>query len=506
MGIEIQFLGAAGCVTGSQFLVTAGERRVLVDCGMFQGSPQEVERNFLPFAFEPEALDALLLTHAHLDHCGRVPALVRAGYRGPIHATRATVDLAEIVLRDSAKLQVEFTERWNRRHAARADQAAAEVESEAVAQETDDPSLPERLRSAPPEGRTTIRQPLYDERDVDTTMQQARGCDYDEEVEITDGVTAVFHDAGHILGSAIIELRVTDGDRRRTIVFSGDLGRDSSPILRDPTPLTHADAVVVESTYGNREHGPHDEAIDGLATAIGEVAADEGVMLIPAFAIGRTQEVIWVLDELIRRRRIPRVPLYLDSPMASKATTVYVDHPEVYDEETAGLLRSGDSPLNYPGQHFTDSVEESKAIRHAKRPFMVVAASGMLTGGRVMHHLKDFLPDPHCTLLFIGYQGEGTLGRHIQDGGRTARIDGQEIDVRCRVRVISGFSAHADQHELEAWLAHIGRAGGGSDGRPKRVFIVHGDPPAAEAFAGRIRSELGMEPHVPGHREAVALD
>ncbi len=504
MSISIQFLGAAGCVTGSQFLVTAGERHILVDCGMFQGSPQEVERNRMPFAFEPHLIDAVLLTHAHLDHCGRAPALVRAGYRGPIHATHATGDLAEIVLRDSAKLQVEFAERWNRRHAERAEHAAAAVESEAVAQEVDDPSLPERLRHAPPEGRTTIREPLYDERDVDATMQQVRGCDYGDEVAVSAGVTAVFHDAGHILGSAIIELRVTDGDQQRTIVFSGDLGRDSSPILRDPTPLTHADAVVVESTYGNREHAPHDEAIEALVTAIGEVASDEGVLLVPAFAIGRTQEVIWVLDQLVRDGRIPRVPLYLDSPMASKATTVYVDHPETYDEETAALLRSGDSPLNYPGQEFTDSVEQSKAIRGAKRPFMVVAASGMLTGGRVMHHLKDFLPDPRCTLLFIGYQGEGTLGRHLQDGGRSARIDGQEIEVRCRVRVISGFSAHADQHELEAWLAHFAR-GEGASARPKRVFIVHGDPDAADAFAGRIRTELGMEPHVPQHRESVTL-
>jgi metallo-beta-lactamase family protein len=507
VGIEIQFLGAAGCVTGSQFLVTSGDRRVLVDCGMFQGSPEEVARNQMPFAFNVQRLDALLLTHAHLDHCGRTPALVRAGYDGPIHATRATVDLAEIVLRDSAKLQVEFTERWNRRQARKAAQAAdraAEVESEAVAQEVDDESLPERLRSAPPEGRTDTRQPLYDERDVETTMQQMRGCDYGDEVAVTDGITAVFHDAGHILGSAIIELRVTDGGGLHTIVFSGDLGRDESPILRDPTPLTHADAVVVESTYGNREHDPHEEAIEELVTAINEVSTDEGVLLVPAFAIGRTQDVIWVLDDLVRQQRIPRVPLYLDSPMASKATTVYVDHPETYDEETAALLRSGESPLNYPGQHFTDSVEDSKAIRSAERPFMVVAASGMLTGGRVMHHLKDFLPDPKCTLLFIGYQGEGTLGRHIQDGGRTAKIDGQEIDVRCRVRVISGFSAHADQHELEAWLGHFGRAGE-ENGTPKRVFIVHGDPDAAEAFAGRIRSELGMEPHIPKHRETVTL-
>jgi len=504
VSISIQFLGAAGCVTGSQFLVTAGERRVLVDCGMFQGSPEETERNRLPFAFEADALDALLLTHAHLDHCGRTPALVKAGYRGPIHATRATVDLAEIVLRDSARLQVEFSERWNRRRARDAERAEREAaESESVAQEVDDESLPERLRTAPPEGRTETREPLYDEKDVDQSMQQMRGCDYGEEVAVTDGVTAVFHDAGHILGSAIIELRVTDGAASRTIVFSGDLGRDESPILRDPTPITSADAVVVESTYGNREHAPHDEAIEELVAAITEVSQDEGVLLVPAFAIGRTQEVIWVLDHLVREGRIPRVPLYLDSPMASRATTVYRDHPETYDPETKELLDSGESPLEYPGQSFTDTVEESKAIRTAKRPIMVVASSGMLTGGRIMHHLKDFLPDPKCTLLFIGYQGQGTLGRHIQDGGKTARIDGQEIEVRCRVRVISGFSAHADQHELEAWLAHFGRNGANAR-TPKRVFLVHGDPDAAEAFAVRVR-EMGLEPHIARHRETVDL-
>ena len=510
--MTIQFLGAAGCVTGSQFLVTVGGRRVLVDCGMFQGSPEETARNRMPFAFDPASIDALLLTHAHLDHCGRTPALVRAGYRGPIHATRATVDLAEIVLRDAAKLQMEFAERWNRRQARKAEraaeQAAVEVESEAVAEEveTDDETLPERIRHARPEGKTEIRTPLYDEHDVDRAVELGRGCDYGAEIAVAEGVTAVFHDAGHILGSAIIELRVADEGQRRTIVFSGDLGRNDTPIVRDPTPITHADHVVIESTYGNREHGPHEAAIDGLVAAVGEVAAEEGVLLMPAFAIGRTQEVIWVLDDLVRNGRIKRLPLYVDSPMASRATRVYDDHPETYDEETGALLRSGDSPLRYPGQQFTDTVEESKAIRHQPRPFMLVAASGMLTGGRIMHHLKDFLPDPASTLLFIGYQGEGTLGRHIADGGRTARIDGQEIEIRCRVRVISGFSAHADQHELEAWLAHFGRAGGDADGRPKRVFIVHGDPDAAEAFAGRVKAELGMQPHVPKHRETVALD
>lgn len=506
MTITIQFLGAAGCVTGSQFLVTVGSRRVLVDCGMFQGSPEEVERNRMPFSFDVAALDAVILTHAHLDHCGRLPALVRAGFAGPIHATEATVDLAEIVLRDSAKLQVEWTRRWNRHHADDVDEKAADVENEAVASgaETDDPSLPHRLRAARPEGRTETREPLYDERDVDETMRLARGSEYGAEVHVTDGVTAVFHDAGHILGSAIIELRASDGAESRTIVFSGDLGREGSPILRDPAPITHADHVVIESTYGNREHGPHDEAIDALAAAISEVASDRGVLLVPAFAVGRTQELVWVLDDLVREDRIPRLPLFLDSPMASRATQVYYDHPETYDEETAALLRAGDSPLRYPGQQFTDTVEESKAIRFANRPIIVVASSGMLTGGRIMHHLKDFLPDPACTLLFIGYQGEGTLGRHLQNGGTTARIDGQEFEVRCKVRTISGFSAHADQHELEAWLGHFGRAQA-TDDRPKTVSIVHGDPDAAEAFATRIRDELGLVPHVAAHQETIEI-
>jgi metallo-beta-lactamase family protein len=500
MSIEIQFLGAVGCVTGSQFLVSAGERRILVDCGMFQGSPEEVARNRLPFAHDPARVDAVLLTHAHLDHCGRLPALVKAGFAGPIFATRATVDLAEIVLRDAAKLQGEFAARWRRHHPA-ADAEAAEVE-------TDDPDLPKRLRSARPEGRTETREPLYDEADVDRTMGLARGVDYGAEVTVADGMVANFHDAGHILGSAIIELRLHDGDKSdtTTIVFSGDLGRDDTPIMRDPAPIAHAEYVIVESTYGNREHGPHEQAVEELAAAIGEAVTDRGVLLVPAYAIGRTQEVIWVLDDLARNGRIPRVPLYLDSPMASRATQVYYDHPEAYDDETRALVTSGDSPLEYPGQQFTDTVEASKSIRTAARPMMVVASSGMLTGGRVMHHLKDFLPDPTCTLLFIGYQGEGTLGRHLQDGGSSARIDGQEYPVRCRVRSISGFSAHADQSELEAWLARFTAAGAArDDGRPRSVFIVHGDPDASSAFAVRIRDRLGMAAHLPQHQERVTL-
>jgi len=516
MGIQIQFLGAVETVTGSQFLVTAGNRRVLVDCGMFQGSPDEVSRNRMPFAFEAGDLDALLLTHAHLDHCGRIPALVRAGFHGPIFTTGATADLAEIVLRDAAKLQAEAEERWRRKHPDQAASESAELQDEEAGVEGeeagaapphDDEGLPERIRQAKPSGTTMTQAALYDERDVDQTVRQFHALRYGEMTEVAQGIHATFHDAGHILGSAIIELRITDGDATTTVIFSGDLGRGDTPILADPTPISHADYVLVESTYGNREHAPHDEAIEQLVSAIKAVGDSKGVLLVPSFAIGRTQELVWVLDELLRDNRIPHLPLYLDSPMASRASDVYLRHPEVYDEETAKLLRSGDSPLEYPGEEFTNSVDQSKAIRTKPRPMMIVASSGMLTGGRIMHHLKDFLPDPACTLLFIGYQAEGTLGRHLQTGGKTARIDHQEWEVKCRVVSISGFSAHADEHELSAWLAHFATAGGtdASDGRPKRVFLVHGDPDAASAFADRVRREIGFEVALPRYREVVTL-
>ena len=507
MGISLQFLGAVGTVTGSQFLVRAGDRGVLVDCGMFQGSPEEISRNRIPFAFEAAEVDALLLTHAHLDHCGRIPALVRAGYHGPIYTTAATADLAEIVLRDAAKLQAEAEARWRRKHPEEAAAEDAELTDEATAVE-DDEAMPERLRKAEPQGMTMTKAALYDERDVEQTVRQFRSVAYGEMVDVAPGFHATFHDAGHILGSAIIELRVTEGDKSTTIVFSGDLGRSDTPIVADPTPVSHADYVLVESTYGNREHAAHQVAIEELAATINELAGDKGVMLVPSFAIGRTQELVWVLDELLRDGRIPHVPLYLDSPMASRASDVYLRHPEVYDAETAELLRSGDSPLVYPGERYTNSVDDSKAIRTSPRPFMVIASSGMLTGGRIMHHLKDFLPDPACTLLFIGYQAEGTLGRHLQTGGKTARIDHQEFEVRCRVKSISGFSAHADVHELTAWLANFAKAAAGAGAataRPKRVFLVHGDPDATGPFADRIRAELGLDVQLPTYRDTVAL-
>lgn len=551
-GMEIRFLGGATTVTGSQFLLTTDRARVLIDCGMFQGSPNEAVRNRIPFAFEPGDLDAVLLTHAHLDHCGLLPLLVKHGFRGPIRATPATIELASLVLLDSGRLHQEFAKRearWERRHPDEVEaddkkeadtyRAALELRAagETAAPEPADPAGPAavaemaassaaagsdpaaavgawprdpeaELRAQPPDLQIDLDVPLYTADDAERTLAHFRPLRYGEDTEVAPGIHATFVDAGHILGSAIIQLRVSDteGGEERIIVCSGDLGRPGTPILRDPTVMTDADYVLVESTYGGREHEPGDEAIRILAETIRMVAKADGVLLVPSFAIGRTQEVVWQLDRLIDRGEIPLLPLYLDSPMASKASDIYRRHPENYDAETAKLLRDGETPLDYPNQIVTNDVNDSKAIARAPRPYLIVASSGMLTGGRVVSHLRNLIDDPSATILFVGYQGEGTLGSHLQAGAREVKLDGQVRSVRCQVRSISGFSAHADEHELLDWLA--GFAEGkrpGDPGYPRRIFLVHGDPEAQVALEPKVR-DLGFATHVPHWHERVELD
>ena len=534
--MDIHFLGGATTVTGSRFLVTTGRARILVDCGMFQGSPNEAVRNRVPLGFDPATVDALVLTHAHLDHCGLIPYVVARGYRGPIYATKGTCELAELVLLDSGRLQQEFAKRearWERKNPDKAidddhkEQEAYEaavrlsedggapatlpapdaavtpsdvVDEEAAVAVAADPEV--ELRSQPPEIEVDLDEPLYTEREAREALPLFRPIRYDEELEVAPGVHATFLDAGHILGSAIIRLRV-DGEGElpeRTIVFSGDLGRPNTPVIRDPTPVREADYVVIESTYGGREHEPEEEAIRVLAETVRTVAENNGVLLIPSFAIGRTQEVVWHLDRLIEAGTIPLIPLYLDSPMATAATEIYRRHTEYYDEQTRRILEGGGTPLDYPDQRVTRDFEESKAIAHAPRPYMIVASNGMLTGGRVLGHLQRLIGDPGATLLFVGYQGEGTLGAHLQAGEKRVKISGRMYDVRCRVRSISGFSAHADESELVDWLRNFG-----AGGRLRRVFLVHGDPEAQTALAPKV-SALGMEPYIPHWRERVRLD
>ena len=409
--MQIQFLGGATTVTGSQFLLTTDRARVLIDCGMFQGSPNESVRNRIPFAFQPGELDAVVLTHAHLDHSGLLPLLVKGGYPGAIHATAGTVELATLVLLDSGHLHEEFAKRearWEKRNPEKVEaddrkegdvyQAAIDLASAAEGGGAGSawPLDPEaELRAQPPSLDIDLDLPLYTVKDAERTLEHFRPIGYGEEREVAPGVWATFVDAGHILGSAIIILRVqetADGEER-VIVCSGDLGRPGTPILRDPTAMTTADYILIESTYGGREHEPEDEAIRILAETVRMVADANGVLLVPSFAIGRTQEVVWELDRLIERGEIPLLPLYLDSPMASKASDIYRRHPDYYDEETAALLRSGDTPLDYPKQILTNHYKASQAIEHATRPYMIVASNGMLTGGRVVGHLRHLISD-----------------------------------------------------------------------------------------------------------------
>jgi metallo-beta-lactamase family protein len=494
--VKLAFLGAATTVTGSQFLLTTARARVLVDCGMFQGSPRDSERNRLDFAHDPAALDAVLLTHAHLDHSGLIPVLVREGFAGPIHATPPTIELTRLILLDSGKVQASQAQDRRERAARLARRAAREAAEAGLDHEA-------AVRSGPPELEMKELEPLYDVEDAERAMGGFVGHRYGEVVEVTPGVTATFHDAGHILGSAIIVVEATDrdGDPPTRIVFSGDLGRPETPIIHDPTAIVDgADVVLIESTYGGREHEPEAEAVRLLAEIIEATADSSGVLLIPSFAIGRTQEVVWVMDRLLEAGRIPHVPLYLDSPMASRASDVYRQYPGYYDAETHRLLEAGASPLDYPDATITRTVDESKAIRFAPRPMMIVASNGMLTGGRVVHHLRNLVGDPKATILFVGYQGEGTLGAHLQAGAETIRIDGQLVRVRCQVRSISGFSAHADESELLDWVRHFSTAAR----RPRRVFIVHGDPEAAEALEPKIQA-MGLPTHRPAFREEVEL-
>jgi metallo-beta-lactamase family protein len=508
--MHIQFLGGATTVTGSQFLLTTDRARVLIDCGMFQGSPNESVRNRVPFRFDPATLDCVVLTHAHLDHCGLLPVLVREGFTGPIHATAGTVELATLVLLDSGHLHQEFAKRearWEKRNPDKVEEddrkEAAAFEAAIELAAAADPEA--ELRAQPPAIDIDLDAPLYTVDDAERALAHFRSIEYGEEREVAPGVHATFLDAGHILGSAIIRLRVQEGDRERVVVCSGDLGRPGTPIIRDPTHVEAADYVLVESTYGGREHEPHDEAIRVLAETIRLVAESDGVLLVPSFAIGRTQEVVWELDRLIERGEIPLLPLYLDSPMAAKASDVYRRHPDLYDEETARLLREGETPLDYPDQTVTRRVQESQAIADAPRPYMIIASNGMLTGGRVVGHLRRLIDDPDAVLLFVGYQGEGTLGAHLQAGAREVRLDGQVRQVRCRVRSISGFSAHADETELLDWLRSFGAGRRPGDaGFPRRVFLVHGDPEAQIALEPKVRA-LGYATHVPRWHETVEL-
>lgn len=463
MSVRLTFFGAAGTVTGSRYLLDTGDKRVLIDCGLFQGSKEIRDRNWEGPGFDVGSLDAIVLTHAHVDHCAYLPVLVREGYAGPIYATPSTIDLVGLVLPDSAHLQEEDAEYANKKGYSSHQPA----------------------------------EPLYTAGDADATLRLLKPLAYHELREVVRGVAVRPADAGHILGSANLLVRIEKGDQVLRIAFSGDVGRYNQPILNDPEPIDLADYALCESTYGDKLHPP--ESPDaGLAQAVNDIVQRRGVIVIPAFAIGRTQELLYTLQQLVKAGTVPQIPVYVDSPMAIKATQIYGRHHEDYDAAARLLLQDGTPPMAYPDLHVAAARDESMAINKQRGPAIIISANGMATGGRILHHLSQRLPYEQNMLLFVGYQAEGTRGRQLLDGAPEVKIHGQMVPVRAEIRQLSGFSAHGDQSELMRWL-------GGFKQAPTRLFLTHGEEGPRKVLADLVRQKLGWEVGLPEHRDAVEL-
>lgn len=460
--MKIRFLGAARKVTGSCFHLLTDSTQVLVDCGMNQGRNSDA-LNREPFRFHPDQIDTLLLTHAHLDHSGLIPRLTAGGYAGKILTTSATAELAEIILLDSAHIQEKDAE-WQTKKAQRA-------------------------------GKDQVFEPLYTTQDVKACLPYFDKNGYDSLHQLPGGMRFRFVDAGHILGSASLELWFRDGNRDKKIVFSGDIGKSGNPIIRDPQYITEADYVVVESTYGNRFHKDLEASINELEAVVKETFKRGGNVLLPSFAVGRTQDVLYILNRLVREKRLSDINVYVDSPLADKATKIYMSHPEFFDAETLNTFTFRSSA----GMriHFTASIEESQKINRIKSGAIIIAGSGMCEGGRIRHHFKHNIWRRECSIVFTGFQVPGTLGRYIVDGAKRAYILGEEMAIRAKVHTIGGFSAHADQGELLEWL-------GAFTSNP-RVFIVHGDEPVALEFERVVREKLGLATHVPHPGEELEI-
>ncbi len=474
--MKIKFCGATRTVTGSCYYVDTGEFKFLVDCGAFQGKDDLEALNYESFPFNPTELDAIFLTHAHFDHCGRIPVLVKQGFKGRIFATQPTRDLAKIVLLDAAKLQLESYERW---------------ESKSRREES--------FRGSAAEGSLyEKRKPLFSEQDVEEMIRLFEVYPYGASVNLHNGIEFRFRDSGHILGSALIEFWVnTEAGRERKIVFSGDLGQPGSRIVRDPDLVREADYVICEATYGNRLHKNKDETVLELLSILKQAQEEGGNVLIPSFAIERTQELLYEINLFVENKLLNQVPIYLDSPMASKATAVFKQYPTFYDEDARRLLDKGDDPFNFPGLFTIDSAEESKRLI-SKSGVVIIAGSGMCTGGRIVHHIKNHIHKPNTHMIFVGYQVEGTLGRRLVNGEKEITVMGQQIEVNAQIHTLGGFSAHADQRDLRYWLRSFGHT-------PKKIFITHGDEEIAIGFAGNIQTELNIDTDVPKLNEEFEL-
>ncbi|WP_434513291.1 MBL fold metallo-hydrolase RNA specificity domain-containing protein [Dechloromonas sp. ARDL1] len=454
--MRLVFLGAAGEVTGSCTLVETGDVRFLVDCGMFQGGPEARRKNqrALDFGFDVRGIDFVLLTHAHIDHSGLLPRLTMLGYRGPIYATRATVDLLAVLLPDSAHIQEKEAE-WQLRH-----------------------------RHRRGKGERGIPAPLYSVAQALACLKQLQPVDYWRAVQVAERVSVVFRDAGHILGSASLEVTVTGEGKPRRLVFSGDLGMSGRPVLRDPEPPpAEADVLLIESTYGDRLHRSLSETEDEIVAAIERTRAAKGNLIIPAFAVGRTQEIIYLLTDLVRRKRLSPLKIYVDSPMANSATRITLAHPDLLDREARELLAWQQAHPDKVKIEFVADVEHSKALNDIRSGAVIVSASGMCEAGRIKYHLRENLPRSECAVLIAGFQAAGSLGRRLVDGARLVTIFGVQVPVRARIYTVGGLSAHADQAALLQWLAGFHKP-------PGRTFVVHGEAGASANFAKAIGEQL----------------
>ncbi|NCO84443.1 MAG: MBL fold metallo-hydrolase [Nitrospirae bacterium] len=460
--MKIQFLGGARTVTGSCFYIRTSEIKALVDCGMFQGE-DSYDINRAPFLFNPSEIDYLFLTHAHIDHSGLIPRLVKDGFRGKIVTTSATADLSELMLYDSAHIQKTDSE-WHTKRAVRA-------------------------------GKEPVF-PLYTVDDVKASIPFFKKVSYGKIEHTGKGIKFRFLDAGHILGSGTLEVWFQDGRQEKKIVFSGDIGKKGNPILKDPSLAAEAEYVVMESTYGNRLHKGMPETIDELAEVIKGTFKKGGNVIIPAFAIGRTQDILYVLNRLVREGRLYNINIYIDSPLAEKATKTYLAHPECFDEEAQRILTAG-SVADSIRLRFTNSVDESIALNKIKSHAIIIAGSGMCEGGRIRHHLKHNLWRHECSIIFSGFQARGTLGRKIVDGAKTVRIFGEDIAVKAGIYTLGGFSAHADRKELLEWLSSFKDS--------PQVFVVHGEEETSLQFSELIKERYGFVAHVPNKGEEYEL-
>jgi len=464
--MKIEFVGGARTVTGSSYIIKDQDFTVMVDCGMFQGKQELTQRNQLHLIYAPPKIDCMLLTHAHIDHSGLIPKLVKEGFFGNIYTTKATADLCTVMLPDSAHIQ-EMDIKWiNKRN--------------------------KKL------GRPEV-DPLYTVEDAEKSLENFVPLNYGDMIEIHPRIEVRFRDAGHILGSSFIEMWIAEKGKKTKVVFSGDIGTKNQAIIKDPEVLEDADIVLIESTYGNRLHKNREDTYNEFKKIILETYQRKGNIIIPAFAIERTQEIIYELNKLFKNKEIPPIPVYIDSPLAISATEIFRDNPQCFDDEMLKIINSGENPLDFPSLKFTRSTEESKLLSKEKSSAIIIAASGMCNAGRIQYHLQNNLYRPECSIVFVGYQAEGTLGRRIIEGAKQVKIYGEDIAVNAQIHTLGGFSAHADMNGLLEWLS--------TNKNPKtKVFVVHGEEEASLSFASLVSRELGFASYVPQWGEIVDLE